>query len=462
MAFVGRHHELGTLRSALDHVDASLVSVTGPRGSGKSALVGRAVEGSPALLHRVPPLPEPQQRSALAHHLRDELPGLGRSTREDADDELDGSWEALFDLLVDAAATEGPALVLVLDDAHRLSESRARILPPLEAALERARRERRRLHVILVGRPGEIPGSDEPTVRLAPLAFRSACALLPGGDAAEKIRAYAVFGGLPAHLSLLDPDATLATNLRRTAFAPGAPLREGGLDLLERDLQTPSRYAAILGTLSRGEADWGRVHEGVGDLTRSGQVAPYLKKLEELGLVEIRQSLDAGPRARNRRYAVADPFLSFWFRFVLPTRAHAGLDSADALTAAVRRDLDAHVARVFPMISRQYMALDAMETLGANAREHGSLWGPGYDIDVAGLLHSGVAFYGRALWSAEPADADALSVLDREIGETRYGFGREARLRIVFSGTGSTPALERAAARRHDAVLLGPEDLVGA
>lgn len=461
MAFVGRHHELGLIRSALDHVDASLLSVTGPRGSGKTALVRRAVEGAPALLHRVPPLPEPQQRSALARHFREELPGLDRSVDAAVGDDPEGSWEALFGGLVDVAATEGPALVLVLDDAHRLSESRARVTAPLEAALERARAQGRRLHVVLIGRPGEIPGADEPTVRLSPLPFRSACALLPGGGAKERLRAYAVFGGLPAHLALLDTGATLATNLRRVVFAPDAPLREGGLDLLERDVQTPSRYAAILGTLSTGEADWGRVHEGVEDLTRSGQVAPYLKKLEDLGLLEIRQSLDAGPRARNRRYAIADPFLAFWFRFVLPTRARADTESADALATAVRRDLDAHVAHVFPMVCRQYMALDAMETLGANAREHGSLWGPGYDIDVAGLLHSGVAFYGRTLWGAGRADVNALDGLDRQIGETRYGFGRESRLRMVFSEAGFTPALERAAARRHDAVLLGPEALVG-
>jgi hypothetical protein len=457
MAFVGRHHELGVLRSALDRTDASLLSVTGARGSGKSALVRRAVDGAPTLLHRIPPLPEPEQRGMLARHVREGLASLGRPIEADADPT--SSWHALLDALVDAADTEGPALVLVLDDAHRLTESRARVLGPLETVLERGRTEGRRLHVVLVGRPGEIPGTDEPTVSLAPLPFRSASTLLPGADAREKIRAYAVFGGLPRHLGALDPGATLVTNLRRTVLAPDGPLRDAGLDLLERDIQTPSRYVAILSTLAGGEADWGRVHEGVADLTRSGQVAPYLNRLEELGLIEIRRSLDAGPRSRNRRYRVADPFLAFWFRFVLSERARVESEGNDTLAHLVRRDLDAHVASVFPMLCRQYMALDAMETLGANAREHGSLWGPGYDIDVAGLLHSGPAFYGRALWSAEPADVDVLDTLDRQIGETRYGFGRESRLRIIFSGGGFTPALERAAARRHDAILLGTDAL---
>ena len=111
--------------------------------------------------------------------------------------------------------------------------------------------------------------------------------------------AYGVFGGLPGTLRQLDATASLASNIRRLLLDRDGPLVDAGTTVLERHLQTPSRYAAILSSLSDGEAEWGTIHSGVSDLTTSGQVAPYLRKLEELGLIDVRRSLDAGPRSRN-------------------------------------------------------------------------------------------------------------------------------------------------------------------
>jgi AAA+ ATPase superfamily predicted ATPase len=308
------------------------------------------------------------------------------------------------------------------------------------------------------------PGGDEVTalhVRLGPLPFRAATQLLPGSDPPDLLRAYAVFGGTPAHLRQLDRGTSLITNLRRLVLERGAPLADRPLAVLEAAAQTPGRYAAILAALGGGEADWSTVHAGVPDLTASGQVAPYLKRLEDLGLLEVRRSLDASPRSRGRRYRITDPFSAFWYRFVLPNRERLVLDGGeDVLGSRIRPALDDHVRTVFPEICRQHMTLDVMETLGVNARQSGSLWGPGYEIPVAGILSSGGAFYGGPVLP-EGEGTDALYRLDREIRETRYGFGRERRIRVLFSPASMPAALQREAARRHDVHLVDARALTG-
>jgi hypothetical protein len=317
---------------------------------------------------------------------------------------------------------------------------------------------------VLVGRGGGLPElpakagrSVDLHLALGPLSLREALPFLPGDDGESRIGAYAVFGGNPARLRLLDPEASLATNIRRLVLNPGARLVREGLDVLERAVQSPSRYVAILRSLALGATDWSRIHEGVSDLTKSGQVAPYLSRLAELGLVETRRSLDAGPRSRNRHYRIRDPFHQFWYRFVLGhvERLVTGTGT-EHWAEEIRPELDAHIETVFPEVCRQFMVEGASERFGSDAREVGGLWGPDYDLPVSGLL----AFHGKCVWAGE-ARSGLVRELDREIRETRYGFGRERRLRVIFSRKAPGRELERAAAKRENLFLVGPEEIAG-
>lgn len=476
MKILGRSRELGQLRSYLDARDPHLVVVSGIRGGGKSTLVRHAMEDFPGIVHVCPPLPDSDQRAAL--RLRIQALCTGADVQPSSIPP-DAGWEGLLDALLRCIPSGGRPFVLVLDDAHRLGEARSRYGAPVRRALERAGAEGRPFHVVLVAPGGAVAPGDvledrdartgrtqnskmnSGSVEVLPLPFRAAVARLPGRRPHEKLRAYGVFGGIPRILEQLDDSVTVGTNVRRLLLEPDAPLGDAGARWLELDLQSPARYYAIMRTLARGEADWAAVHAGVPDLTRSGQVAPYLKRLEELGLVEPRRSLDASPRGRSRRYGLTDPFLAFSFRFVLPHRwQDPSLADADPWRRWIRPALDDHLASVFPLVCRQHMEHDAIETLGHAARESGSLWGPGYDLPVAGILTSGAPYYGVCRWTMADGD-EPFTDVDAAVRETRYGFGRERRLRLVFTGRSTPAAVRREAARRRDGEIIDAEALLG-
>lgn len=464
MEFTGRSRELGTLRGLLDAVSSRVVRVAGLPGVGKSELVQRVIGDYRGFTFRCPPLPEEGQRRAFAE--------AWLTQADDVDERLviagADSWSDALAGVVEEATRPGRPWVLVLDDADRLTQSRARIGLALADAIARLAETGSTLHVVLVSRDADalsVPALDDleqSTLTVPPLTLQAVAPWLPGKRPEDRVRAYGVFGGTPAVLRSLDRTVTVGNNVRRLLLSDTGGLHELPLLWLERVVQTPARYVAILRALAWGERDWAGIHTAVPDLTRSGQVAPYLTRLESLGFVERRRSLDAAPRSRASRYRIVDPLIAFWFRFVLPWRlsprtATVGTHYAER----IRSELHDHMEQLLPALARQQLAHGALATLGTAARECGSLWSSDAEIPVAGTLSTGSAFYGTTTWAPSTRDASPLSHLDHQIGGTRYGFGRQGRHRVVFTGRPAPSWLRREIVRRHDARLIDAEMLLG-
>lgn len=464
MEFTGRSRELGALRAALDRTESTVVQITGLPGVGKSELLRRATEDYRSFTFHCPPLPDDAQRNAFGHAwlTRPEEFEEGFIVRSS------GTWNDLLAGVIEEARQPGPPWVLVLDDADRLAQSRARIAAPLAEAMARLSESGSVLHVVLVSRDIDalsfppLDGFESVHLRIPPLTLRAVAPWLPGKRPHDRLRAYGVFGGTPRVLRSLDPTVTVGTNVRRLLLSDGGALAETPLLWLERAVQTPARYVSIMRTLAWGEREWAAIHADLPDLTRSGQVAPYLTRLESLGLIERRRSLDAAPKSRATRYRIVDPLVTFWFRFVLRWRlssrtAPVGAHYADF----VRPELHGHMESLLPSLARQHVSHAALETLGTSARECGSLWNADSDISVAGTLTNGAAFYGTTSWHAPEKSGSPLAQLDAQISATRYGFGREGRHRLIVTGQPTPSWLRRDIARRHDAHLIDAEVLLG-
>ena len=131
MHFTGRSRELGRLRGLLDGESPVLLRVTGLSGVGKSRLVRRAVSDYAGIVHRCAPVPDPHHRAALSDRLREHWSIAGLTG---APPGSDATWSELFQAAADLADAADRPFVLTLDDAHRLTQARARFAGPLRDA----------------------------------------------------------------------------------------------------------------------------------------------------------------------------------------------------------------------------------------------------------------------------------------------------------------------------------------
>lgn len=486
MGWIGRSRELERIRNRVHGPGPSLVLVRGPRRSGKTSLLRTALEEvdeTDAFWYQATPLPDPDHRALLARRLDRFLEPVSRGRAgpvggaETVDEGgVDGSadWPELLQLLAEHLYVTHRRTVVVLDDWHRLVEARTRIIRHLTEFWLEVRRRGIPLHLILASVSGPaVEGFRDPEdplgrwldehISLGPLPYRDVTGLVSADEAGrDRLARYGVFGGWPDVVRHLDPASPLEENLARSVLAGGAPLLDWGTEMLLRQIQAPARYASILRALGAGARSWGEIRERVPDFDSSGQMAPYIQRLEELEVVEVVRSLDASPDARSRRYRIVDPFTAFWFRFVLPNRTELELGEGEQIwRERIRPSLDHHLSLVFPRICRQWVEHYADEALPARAREVGGLWGHDYDLEVAGTLANGAVFYGRALWGSGRPGEEVVDDIVRQVDRTRYGFGREGRHRFVFTDAPPRESLRRRAGRDDLVHVFEPDALAG-
>ena len=302
-------------------------------------------------------------------------------------------------------------------------------------------------------------------LRAEPPGFDAVARRCSGWSADDVFAAYAIFGGGSRRLAALDPAARLSDNVIRLVLTPDAPLFSSPLHRVERLFQSPARYVAVMKALAGDAMTWKDLRQRLHALDGAGPLGPYLNRLAALDLVDVRTSLDAAPGGRRRRYALADPLDGFWWRFVLPLRSAllAGtLRPEAAWRTRIEPELHRHVSQLLPRICREFVAAYGLGTPGTEAREIGALWGDGYDLPVAGKLGSGPIVYGDCHWHERRPTEAWLDRIDEQLRNTRYGFGREARLRVLFTRVPPAEGLRQRLLRSDLARRIGPSEMVAA
>ena len=379
--------------------------------------------------------------------------------------------------LLTSLAAQAP-ITVIIGRARTLSAVNKRIWQLLGDAWRGVRKSASRVHVVLVdegfglgthlNRP-ESPFRDpserlrsEPSpdpvevLRLGSGSHYDLQKAFPDLGGMTLLKTWSRVGGLPVRWRQLQGGSPSQARLSRQAlFDPD--LNPGRT--LEQHVQSPHRYASILGRIAGGaRTRRDLVRQGLDPRGGSG---PYLARLMELGMIAMDRPLGAPRSGRLVRYRITDPHETLWWAHVRPNASRLAVDPAGEglWNNHIQPLMTRHLTQTMGDVLDAYLRRGAAPDLGATAREVGPLWGTGFDFVRAGTLTTGAVCYAHVHPGPGPADLASLETLHGQVRETRYGYGRQARIRILVSLFGFAESLRREAAKDPLVRLLGPAEL---
>lgn len=347
MKFVDRIGETARLRDALSRKKSSLVVVYGRRRLGKSTLIKRVL--SDRDVYFLADRSEGQhQRTLLAKVIAQVFSDFDKLTYPD--------WESMFRAVNYRADKR---FTLCLDEFPYLVEQS----PELPSVLQKIVDEKQlKYNLVLCGSSqnmmyglfldstAPLYGRADEIMRLAPIRLPYIQEAL-GLDATAAIEEYSVWGGVPRYWELRESRSSLDDAMWHNILSVNGALYEEPIKLFQDDVKDIVKTSTIMSYIGTGANRLseiaGRCDEPATNLSRP------LKKLIDLGFLEkdVPFGIDE-KNAKKSLYKIEDPFMAFYYQFVVPNRSFIELNRRLPIEQALNTHFSEYVSMQWEKMCR--------------------------------------------------------------------------------------------------------------
>ena len=171
-------------------------------------------------------------------------------------------------------------------------------------------------------------------------------------DAIAAVEEYSFWGGVPRYWELRLKEKTFLTALKAHLFSPHGILIEEPLRLFADEMRETTQSYTILSLIGNGVQ---RLSEIAGRMEKPAtSLSGPLEKLVQLGYIE--KELPFGENKRNSKksyYNISDPFIKFYFSFVLPNRSLIEIDKGSIVLDNLSNKLSIHFSYCREKLCRQ-------------------------------------------------------------------------------------------------------------
>lgn len=394
MDFVSREMELGLLDDLYRRRGAQLLILYGRRRVGKTRLLTYWAEGvGEHVFYWM------ATQTSASNQLRDFSQALFRFLHNDGAVPATfsyGSWDAAFAELARAAALQ--RFVVILDEITYVMQANPEVPSLIQRAWDHQLKETN-IFLILTGSLASIIqraalnyqaplyGRATAKLKLLPLSFGALAGMLPRYTTEERVAVFTMTGGIPAYIEQFDDTITIQDNLRQRIVTPVNVMLTDAAFLLREQFEEPRNYMAVLNAIAAGYHRLTDIAQMSG-IVRSN-ISKYLSVLQEVGYVERRvpATIRRPERSRKGRYVITDPYLRFYFRFLVPHLADIEQGRMQQVTKLLNDQLPIFIGtHTFEELCREWVRIVSdMGKLKFLPERVGSYWSQKAQVDVVAV-----------------------------------------------------------------------------
>ena len=347
MKFVDRIDEAARLKDALAREKSSLVVMYGRRRLGKSTLIKRVLSEND--VYFLADRSEGQhQRILLAKVIAQVFPDFDKLTYPD--------WESMFRAV---NYRTDKRFTLCLDEFPYLVEQSSELPSVLQKLVDEKQLKynlvlcgssQNMMYGLFLDSTAPLYGRADEIMKLVPIRLPYIQETL-SLDAMNAIEEYAVWGGVPRYWELRENQNSLNDALWHNILSVNGTLYEEPIKLFQDDVKDIVKTSTIMSYIGTGvnrlSEIAARCNEPATNLSRP------LKKLVDLGFLakDVPFGIDE-KNAKKSLYKIADPFMAFYYQFVVPNRSFIELGRRLPIEQALTAHLSEYVSMQWEKLCR--------------------------------------------------------------------------------------------------------------
>ena len=417
MEFVDRKKEFERLQKSLKREKPQFIVVYGRRRIGKSTLIKKVMDFRRGDIYFLADkTSEPSQRQLFSATIDMTIEGFATANYP--------TWESL---LLSLNRSIDHRITVCLDEFPYLVKS----CPALPSIIQKLLDDKKlKYDLIICGSSqqmmqGFVLDSKEPLygradeiIKMKPIAPAFVSQALRC-NAAQAVREYAVWGGVPRYWELRENYDSLYDAIEHLLLTSEGTLYDEPSKLLYDEMRDTVQASSILSFIGNGANKLSEIAARAEK--QATDITPQLSRLKELGFINKEIPFgESEKKSKKGLYHITDPLLRFHYRYVIPYRSLIELGNSQAVLNVFKNGENDYVSRTWEGLCRNHISAHGLD--GIMYQMASRWWGSYYneekqqylpvELDVVAESFDGKhLFLGECKWQEHIDAKEELSRL---------------------------------------------------